>query len=154
MNKKTSSPKRQKRSKSRMVWYIFWDSGGFGSGAGEERVYERDGFYRYTCTDTGDDYGPTKNLKQLLEDAGLTQLTGAECRIESPLFTAAEIASMLVPIFDLEPWQPLAINNETWVWVGGRWQSEEEVLRADVSKEEAARRRQFFEGIAESVPND
>lgn len=127
--KRASTSKAKKRSKKRVVWSVFWESG---CGAGIEEVYERDGLYRYHQIDSGERYGPTSDLKGLLKESGLLTLMGGEVKITALMFSADEITAMLDTPADYDDWRPLVVNDETWVWLDGRWQREEDALRDGV----------------------
>jgi hypothetical protein len=98
-----------------LVWEVGWDSGSIGSGAGVERVYRVNGRYVYESLDCGP-FDPEDDLKELLAEHGLTDVNEATHTFSSPLFTAEEIAGMLVPY--VEAGWVVEINGKPWEFRG------------------------------------
>jgi hypothetical protein len=103
-----------KKRRRELVWSVEWDSGGMGGG-GVEQVYRVDGRYVYVSDGCGT-FGPADDLKGLLAEHQLTDVNGATHTFTSPLFTAAEMAGMLVS--EVEPGGRVEVNGELWEYRG------------------------------------
>lgn len=99
---------------SELVWYLGWETDSPGAGADAERVYRLDGKYYY-CSSSGEDFGPFNSLQETLVEYQLLQVFSTAVSIDSPKFSAEEIAKMLVPD-ELSYGHEFSINDEIWVF--------------------------------------
>jgi len=95
----------------KIVYSVFWDSGGPGAGADFEFIYKwRD---RYAVGLSFDEpQGPYQSLSEAIRASDLNLVTSATVSISSSELTAEQIAEILKPNED--PPFALRINEEIW----------------------------------------
>ena len=96
----------------RVVYSVFWDSGGPGAGADYECVFRWRDHYA-TCLSFDDPMGPFDTIRAAIRAADLNFVTPATVEIQSTELTSEEIAKLLR--CQLDPPFSLRINGEPWV---------------------------------------
>lgn len=95
---------------SECVFSVFWDSGGPGMGAEEERIYRWEGEFYY-FSEYWEVPNPFKSLDRVLKVSGLLQVNTATQWIRCKLLTAEELIPRLSVSSDLKA---LEINGDMW----------------------------------------
>jgi hypothetical protein len=96
----------------KVVYSLFWDSGGPGGGAGSETIVKFKNQY-WAFTGSAEFFGPYDAMEYALSSEFIT-VTEATQSVYSSELSAEEIAELLEP-FEIEYTKRLIINNKDWV---------------------------------------